>query len=94
MFLFLGIGYLLWLLSLALESEAGFAQAASALAAPFAKFVLWAVLSMLIYHILAGVKHMFLDFHVGDTFEAATAATYVVVGLSGVLAVATGVWLW
>ena len=49
---------------------------------------------MLIYHILAGVKHMFLDFHVGDTFEAATAATYAVVGLSAMLAVATGVWLW
>ncbi len=92
--LFLGIGYLLWLLSIALESEAGFAQAASALAAPFAKFVLWAVLSMLIYHILAGVKHMFLDFHIGDTFEAATSATYAVVGLSVILALATGVWLW
>jgi succinate dehydrogenase / fumarate reductase cytochrome b subunit len=92
--LFLGIGYLLWLLSLGLESEAGFAQAEASLAAPFAKIVLWAVLSMLIYHILAGVKHLLLDFHVGDTFEAATAATYAVVGLSAVLAIVTGAWIW
>lgn len=92
--LFAGIGFLLWLLSLALHSEAGFAEARSVLTAPFAKLVLWGVLSMLIYHILAGVKHMFLDFHVGDTMEAATNSAYVVVGLSAVLAVITGVWIW
>ena len=92
--LFLGIGYLLWLLSLALESAAGFAEAEAILAAPFAKFVLWAVLSMLIFHILAGVKHLLLDFHVGDTFEAASVSAYVVVGLSIVLAIATGAWIW
>ena len=92
--LFLGIGYLLWLLSLGLESEAGYAEAQAALAAPFAKLVLWGVLSMLIYHILAGVKHLLLDFHIGDTFEAATATTYVVVGLTVVLVIATGAWIW
>ena len=62
--------------------------------APLAKLVLWGVLSMLIYHILAGVKHLFLDFHVGDTFEAASASAYVVFGLTVLLAAATGVWLW
>lgn len=93
-FLLLGIGYLLWLLSLALDSEAGFAQAEAVLAAPFAKLVLWGVLSMLIYHILAGVKHMFLDFHVGDTFEAASMTSYAVFGLSAVLALVAGAWIW
>ncbi len=94
MALFLGVGYLLWLLSLALESEAGFAQAAAALEAPFARLVLWGVLAMLIYHILAGVKHMFMDFHVGDTFEAASTASYVVFGLTVVLSLIAGAWLW
>ena len=94
MLLFLGIGYLLWLLSLALESEAGFAEAAAILKAPFARLILWGVLAGLIYHILAGIKHMFLDFHVGDTFEAASAASYVVFGLTLVLSLITGAWLW
>ena len=94
MLLFLGVGYLLWLLSLGLESEAGFAEATDVLAAPFAKIVLWAVLSMLIYHILAGVKHMIMDFHVGDSLEVATAASYAVFGLTLVLALVTGVWIW
>lgn len=92
--LFLGIGFLLWLLSLALDSQAGFTEAQHVLAAPFAKLVLWGVLSMLIYHILAGVKHMFLDFHVGDTFEAASMTSYAVFGLSAVLALAAGAWIW
>jgi succinate dehydrogenase / fumarate reductase cytochrome b subunit len=94
MALFLGIAYLLWLLDLALESQAGFAQAASALAAPFGKLVLWGVLVMLIYHVLAGVKHLAMDLHIGDSFEAAAASSYVVFALTAVLAVVTGAWLW
>ena len=94
MLLFLGIGYLLWLLSLALESPAGFAEASMALEAPFAKLVLWGVLGMLIYHILAGIKHMIMDFHIGDSFEAASAASYAVFVLTVVLALAAGVWIW
>lgn len=94
MFLFVGIGYLLWLLSLALESPAGFAQAGQALAAPLPKLVLWGVLAMLIYHVLAGIKHMIMDFHVGDSFEAASAASYGVFVLTVVAAIAAGAWLW
>lgn len=94
MLLFLGIAYLLWLLDLALDSEAGFANAAAILGAPFAKLVLWGVLSMLIYHVLAGVKHLLLDFHIGDSFEAASASSYVVFALTVVVTLATGVWLW
>ena len=94
MLLFLGIGYLLWLLSLALSSESGFDQTTQTLAAPFAKLVLWGVLVNLIYHILAGVKHMFLDFHIGDSFEAASMSAYVVFGLTMVVAAVAGVWIW
>jgi succinate dehydrogenase / fumarate reductase cytochrome b subunit len=94
MVLFLGIAYLLWLLDLALGSPAGFAEAAAILQAPFAKLVLWGVLSMLIYHVLAGLKHLLMDFHIGDSFEAASASAYVVFVLSALLAAATGVWIW
>ena len=94
MLLFLGIAYLLWLLDLALESQAGFAEAAAALEAPFAKLVLWGVLVMLIYHVLAGVKHLLLDFHVGDSFAAAARSSYAVFALTVILGIATGWWLW
>jgi len=94
MALFVGIAYLLWLLDLALDSQAGFAEAGSALQAPFAKLVLWGVLVMLLYHLLAGIKHLLLDFHIGDSFEAASVSAYLVFVLTVVLAALTGVWIW
>ncbi len=94
MALFVGIAYLLWLLDLALDSESGFAEAGAVLDNPLAKLVLWGVLVMLLYHILAGVKHLMMDFHIGDSFEAASRSAYVVYFLTVVLAVATGVWIW
>ena len=92
--LFGGIAFLLWLLDLALSSAAGFAEAEELLAAPLPKLVLWGILSLLIYHLVAGIKHLLLDFHIGDTFEAATRSSYVVLIVSAVLVALTGVWLW
>ena len=94
MALFVGIAYLLWLLDLALSSEAGFAEAGELLAMPLAKLVLWGVLSMLIYHIVAGIKHLFMDFHIGDSFQAASINAYVAFAVSAVLAAGLGAWLW
>ena len=92
--LFLGIGFLLWLLDLALGSAAGFEAAQAMLAEPFAKFVLWGVLVMLLYHLIAGVKHLLLDFHLGDTMEAAVTGVWIVFVLTAAVAAALGVWLW
>jgi len=92
--LFVGIGYLLWLLSIALASPAGFADAKAVLAMPLPKLALIGVLGLLIYHLVAGIKHMIMDFHIGDTFEAASTAAYVVFAISVVLTGLLGVWLW
>ena len=94
MALFIGIAYLLWLLDLALDSQAGFAEASSVLQAPVAKLVLWGVLVMLLYHLLAGIKHLLLDFHIGDSFEAASVSAYLVFVLTVGLAALTGAWIW
>ena len=92
--LFIGIGYLLWVLDMALDSQAGFAAAEDVMQGFLPKLVLWGVLVMLWYHILAGVKHLFMDFHVGDSFEAASTSAWVVFVLTALCAVLTGAWLW
>ena len=92
--MFVGTAYLIWLLDLALRSQAGFASAVSTLAEPLPKLVLWGVLVLFAYHIVAGVKHMFMDFHVGDSFEAASRGAYIVFIVTAVLAVLAGAWLW
>jgi len=92
--LFVGLAYLLWLLNLAVSSPAGFAEAQQTLAMPLPKLALIGVVGLLIYHLVAGIKHMIMDFHIGDSFEAASSAAYVVFAISIVLTVLVGVWLW
>lgn len=92
--LFAGVGYLLWLLSVALESPEGFATAGALLAAPLPKLVLLAVLAALVYHILAGFKHLVMDFHLWDNLEAARRSSVAVFVLTAILVVLAGAWLW
>jgi len=91
--LFFGFAYLLYLLDLALASEAGFAKAGSLLATTLPKLALWGVLALLAYHLLAGVKHLLLDLHVGDGFVTAKRASWLVFAATGAAAVLLGAWL-
>jgi succinate dehydrogenase / fumarate reductase cytochrome b subunit len=92
--LFLGIGYLLWLLDMAVGSEAGFVAAVEILQVPLAKLALIAVLAALLYHLFAGIKHMFMDFGIGETLAAAKANSIVVFAVTAMATAAVGVWLW
>lgn len=92
--LFFGALYLCYLLDLALSDQAGFAQAGTVLATPAGKLALWAVLAALGYHFLAGVKHLLLDLHVGDTLKGARLASWVSIVLAVLAAVAAAFWLW
>ena len=92
--LFLGFAYLLYLLDLALSSEAGFERAAVLLSMTLPKLALWGVLALLAYHLLAGIKHLLLDLHVGDGLAAAKRASWLVFAATGVAAVLLGAWLW
>jgi succinate dehydrogenase / fumarate reductase cytochrome b subunit len=91
--LFVAIAYLLWLLGLALSSPAGFAEAGAHLAAPLPKLVLLAVLAALLFHILAGLKHLVMDFHHWDTIEGGRLASQAVFALTVVGTVLAAVWL-
>lgn len=92
--LFVAIAYLLWLLSLALESPAGFAEASDALATPLPRLILLAVLAALAYHIFAGIKHLVMDFHFWDSLEAGRRSSVAVFVLTGITIVLAGAWLW
>ncbi len=92
--LFVGIAFLLWLLSLAIGSPEGFATATEVLSAPVPKLLLIAVIAAVLYHLFAGIKHMFMDFHVGDSFAAARSSSLVVFVLTAVATVLVGVRLW
>jgi len=93
-FLFAGIAVLIWALDASLASPESFARLQDCLASPLAKLVIWAVVAGLIYHSVAGVKHLIMDLGVGETMEGGTLGAKIVLGVSIVLILRAGVWIW
>ena len=92
--LFVGIGFALYALQIALASPQGFAEAQALLKTPLAIFIFVGLLFVMVFHVLAGLKHLMLDFHMGDTFDAArNGAVFVAVG-SVVVTAVLGAMLW
>jgi succinate dehydrogenase / fumarate reductase cytochrome b subunit len=89
-----GAAVLLWLLDESLASEEGF-NAVKTLADSFlCKLLVWAVLSMLIYHTVVGVKHLIMDMGFGETLESGIAGAKVSLVISAALIVLVGAFIW
>jgi succinate dehydrogenase / fumarate reductase cytochrome b subunit len=92
--LFVGIAILLFGLDKSLTSEEGFAQVKECLTSPLAKFVIWGLLSALLYHLVAGVRHLIMDVGVGETLEGGKLGSKIVLVISVIVIVLLGVWIW
>lgn len=92
--LFVGIAFGLYALQLALSSPAGYSEAVAMIAQPWPKFILLALLFVLTFHLVAGVKHLLLDFHVGDSLGASHGGAIAVIVLSVLITAGLGVVLW
>ncbi len=77
-FLFAGMAVLIWALDASLASPESFAALQDCLASPLVKLVIWAVVAGLIYHSLAGIKHLVMDMGIGETMEGGTRGAKVV----------------
>ena len=93
-FLVAAVAALLYALDLSLSGEDGFARVSALLGSPLARLALWAVLAGLIYHAVAGVKHLLMDLGVGETLEGGITGARVTFVVAGILIVAAGVWVW
>jgi len=94
MLLFVGLAFLLYLLDESLTSPQGLDNARAELSMPLLKLLLIAIVATLIYHFVAGVKHLLLDFDIGDTIEGGKLGAQLTIAVSAVLIVVAGVWLW
>ncbi|MHC8306594.1 MULTISPECIES: succinate dehydrogenase, cytochrome b556 subunit [unclassified Pseudomonas] len=92
--LFLGLGFMLYALGKSLGSEEGFADVKATLTSPLAKFVAWGLLSSLLYHLVAGVRHLIMDMGIGETLEGGKLGSKIIIAVSAVLIVLAGVWIW
>ncbi|KAB0508988.1 succinate dehydrogenase, cytochrome b556 subunit [Pseudomonas moorei] len=85
---------MLYALGKSLNSEEGFNEMKTMLSTPFAKVVVWFVVSALAYHLVAGVRHLIMDMGVGETLEGGKRGSLIVLVVSVVLIAVTGFWLW
>ena len=91
--LFLCIPFCLWALQLSL-TESGFVEFKSVMSGVIAKLITWAILSMLGYHVVAGIRHLFMDAGIGESLEGARLGSYIAISSGVVMAALLGVWIW
>ncbi|KPH02412.1 MULTISPECIES: succinate dehydrogenase, cytochrome b556 subunit [Pseudomonas] len=92
--LFVSLAIMLYALDKSLDSEEGFGQVKACLTSPLAKLVIWGILSALLYHLVAGVRHLIMDMGIGETLEGGKLGSKIVIAVSVVVIVLAGVWIW
>lgn len=92
--LFLYAPFLLWLWDRSLSSSTHFLSLQAVCYEPFMKWVIWLFLAALSYHLVAGIKHLLMDFKWGESLKSARMAAKFTLVFFSVLTLIAGVWLW
>ena len=92
--LFLMLPLLLFLLQVSLQSPDSYIRFREWMSGVLVKLVLLGVLWAFLHHFCADIRYLLLDVHVGTDLAAARASSFAVIGVSLVLTVLFGVWLW
>ena len=72
--IFVGVAFLLYGLQLSLSGEEGFSRVNELLNSFLAKLIIWGILSALLYHLVAGIKHLLMDMGIGEELESGRIA--------------------
>jgi succinate dehydrogenase / fumarate reductase cytochrome b subunit len=92
--LFLMLPLLLYLLQASLQSPSSYVLFRDLLSHVLVKLLLLGLLWAFLHHFCAGIRYLLLDLHVGTALQQARASSFAVIGVSLVLTVIFGVWLW
>ncbi len=92
--IFLALPILLWMLDRSLASPESFADLKELMTSPLVKLVVWAILAVLLYHLVAGIRHLIMDAGVGETLEGGRRGAKLVFIISAVLILLVGGWIW
>lgn len=92
--LFLFIPLLLWIFGQSLASAQSFDYLIVTLASPGFKVTLWVLLAALLFHLLAGLRHLLFDFVLEEDYAVGRRWAYIIFVLSAIAAIAAAVWMW
>lgn len=80
--------------AVSLSSPAGFDQISEIMSGVFGKLVAIGALSAFIYHLLGGVRHMFMDFGYFEELNSGNLSAQIIIVLWMILSVLGAVLLW
>jgi len=90
-----GFGFLLAAVSIALQSEAGFNSVAESLSSNFlVQFVAWGLATASGYYIAATLKHLIQDMGFCEDFEGGKLISWTAILLGIIFSIFTGVVIW
>jgi|TARA_R100000789_G_scaffold93347_1_gene92476 succinate dehydrogenase / fumarate reductase cytochrome b subunit len=92
--IFVGVAFLMYGLDLSLSGEDGFNRVNELLDSFLAKLIIWGILSALLYHLVAGIKHLLMDAGIAEELESGRLAAKITLVVSIVLIILAGVWVW
>ena len=92
--MFFAVAVLLWLLESSLASEAGFNELSDLFNNPLCQIIVWGTLAALAYHSVAGMRHMIMDFGVGeDSFYAGRLSAWAALALAALVIALITLWV-
>ncbi|MCW8398502.1 succinate dehydrogenase, cytochrome b556 subunit [Legionella sp. PATHC038] len=92
--LFLLLPIMLYIFGQSMQSEESFTQVKSLLSHPAYKMILWAFGAAMIYHVLAGIRHLVMDMGFGEHLNAGRRSAVLVIILAIILSIFLGIWIW
>lgn len=92
--LFISLPFLLWGLQASLSGPQGFASMQTCVGHCTTKIAIWALVSVVFYHLLAGTRHLIMDLGFGESLKAARVSAMLVILSAIAMSIITGAWLW
>lgn len=92
--IFLGLPFLLYILSQSLISQDNFDHLSALLVEPGVRLALWILLAATIGHFFAGIRHLLMDIGIGESLKGGRSSAYIVLVLTAVAAILLGMWIW
>ena len=92
--MFFAVAVLLWILESSLASEASFNELSNLFNNPLCQIIVWGTLAALAYHSVAGMRHMIMDFGVGeDSFYAGRLSAWAALALAALVIALITLWV-
>lgn len=92
--LFITLPLVLWTLKLSLSSEADYKSVTGVLNQVWIKVLIGLALAALVYHLIAGIRHLLMDSGIGESLVAGRLSAKIVFVLFVIIMLLVGVWLW